>query len=244
MRAISLAFAVVLLCGTSTAFSLGVFEPKPRPKLTGTVLVHPSFAEDFTLTDQNNQRFHMADTMGKVVLLSFIYTHCTDICPYEAVKVKLAHDILGPDVKDVVFVAVTTDPRRDTPAVMKAYSQTLGLSDGWHFVGGPAAAVQKVWAGYGIGVEVDKATQAVAVTEEKGASTGSSDVGERDLLKGLSETDLDLVGKLEQGFGGGYDVGHSAPFWFVDKSGNVREVMNGNATPSEIARDIRTLLAE
>ena len=241
MRITLLLLCAALLGAASTAFSLGVLEP--RPKLHGTVLEHPRFAADFTLTDQDARPFHMADTLGKVVLLSFIYTHCTDICPYEAVKVKLSHDLLGPDAKNVVFVAVTTDPKRDTPAVMNAYSKALGMSDGWHFVGGPAAAVQAVWASYGIGVEVDKATQAAAVTEA-GVSSGGPDSDERGLLKGLSEADLDLVGKIEQAFGGGYDVGHSAPFWFVDKNGNVREVMNGNATPSEIVKDIRTLLAE
>jgi len=233
---------ILVTCGSLTAFSLGLLE---RPsKLSGQILEHPSPAADFTLTDQNNQPFRMADTHGKVALMLFIYTHCTDICPYEAVKVKIAHELLGNAAKDVAFVAVTTDPKRDTPAVMAAYSKTLGLSDGWHFLGGPATAVQAVWFNYGIGVTVNPDTQAVAVTEEKGAATGSADVGERGLLKGLSESDIKLVGKIEDAFGGGYDVGHSAPFWFVDKRGMIREVMNGDATPAEIVKDIRALLAE
>jgi len=234
--------AGVLLAVSLSAFPLGVFER--RPKLTGTVLEHPTPAFDFTLTDQDDQPFHMADTRGKAVLVLFIYTHCTDICPYEAVKVKLAHDLLGTASKGVAFVAVTTDPRRDTPPVMKAYTRELGISDGWHFVGGSLPAVHEVWSGYGIGVTVDQQTQAVAVTEEKGAATGSADLGQRGLLKGLSDSDISLVGKLEDAFGGGYDVGHSAPFWFVDKKGVVREVMNGDATPAEIVNDLKALLAE
>ena len=233
---------LLLMCIVVPAFSLGMFER--HTQLAGTVIEHPTPAFDFTLADQNNQSFHMADTRGKVVLILFIYTHCTDICPYEAVKVKLAHDLLGSAAKNVVLVAVTTDPVRDTPAVMKAYSKTLGLSDGWHFVGGTTAAVHDVWSGYGIGVSVDQQTQAVAATEEKGAATGSSDIGQQGLLNGLSEADINLVGRIEDAFGGGYDVGHSAPFWFVDKKGVVREVMNGDATPADLVKDIRALLAE
>ena len=241
MRLVRITLVLALVGLAASAFGLGTRE---QPKLSGTVLEHPSPAADFTLIDQNNKAFNMADTKGKVVLLAFIYTHCTDICPYEAVKVKLAHDMLGSDVKNVVLVAVTTDPERDTPQVCSAYSKTLGLSDGWYFLGGKAPAVQAVWASYGIGVTVNPDTQAVAVTEEKGASTGSADMGEKGLLKGLSESDINLVGKIEQAFGGGYDVGHSAPFWIVDKRGMVREVMNGDATPSEMVGDMRVLLAE
>ena len=39
----------------------------------------------------------MAATQGKVVVMSFIYTHCTDICPYIAVKEKDAYALLGND---------------------------------------------------------------------------------------------------------------------------------------------------
>ena len=59
----------------------------------------------------------MADQKGKVVLMCFIYTHCTDICPFEAAKVKEVYQQLGPDAKNVVLVAVTSDPKRDIPAV-------------------------------------------------------------------------------------------------------------------------------
>ena len=181
----------------------------------------------------------MADSRGKVALMLFIYTHCTDICPYEAVKVKLAHDLLGSDARNAVFVAVTTDPKRDTPAVCAAYSKALGLSDGWHFVGGAAKDVQAVWFNYGIGVTVNPQTDAVAAKEDTSGADES-----KGLLKGLTESDVNLVGKIEDAFGGGYDVGHSAPFWFVDKKGMVREIMDGDVTPAQIAKDIRALIAE
>jgi len=133
----------------------------------------PFTAADFTLTDQNEAPFHLAGMKGKVVVLSFIYTHCTDICPFFALKVKDACTLLGKDAANVVFVAVTTDPKRDVPQVTAAYSQQLGLQDVRHFVSGAPAAVQAVWASYGIGVTVDSTTDAVAAPKEEKANANS-----------------------------------------------------------------------
>lgn len=226
---------------------------QPVAGLSGTVIEQPSKAADFKLTDQHGASFHMADTRGKVVLMSFIYTHCTDICPFEAVKVKAAHDLLGADADKVALVTVTTDPKRDTPEVMAAYSKALGLNDAWHFLGGDPKDVQAVWANYGIGVTVDPDTDAVAPPKEEQSASASSPKDSQSsggasdesssVTNGLSKSDLSLVGEIVQSFGGGYDVGHSAPFWLVDKRGYVRDVMDGDATPTVLVKNIRVLLA-
>jgi cytochrome oxidase Cu insertion factor (SCO1/SenC/PrrC family) len=230
-------FLCVLFCSVSAAaFAMGGGE-QAVTGLVGNVLPHPSPAADFTLTDQNGAAFRMADTRGKVVVMAFLYTHCTDVCPFEAIKVKDAYSQLGDDAKGVVFVVVTTDPKRDTPPVCAAYSRKLGMLNAWHFVGGPAATVHKVWADYGIGVTVDPGTDAVAPREQAPSPR------ERGLLTGLSSSDLGLAGEIAQQFGGGYDVGHSAPFWFIDKKGNIRVELGGDATPTDIVKDVRVLLA-
>jgi protein SCO1/2 len=115
-----------LCCALLPTFATGNQE-QPVPGVVGNLVQHSFPAPDFTLTDQNGATFHMAAMKGKVVLMSFIYTHCTDICPFIAVKVKNAYTLLGNDAANVVFVAVTTDPKRDVPAVTAAYSKELGL---------------------------------------------------------------------------------------------------------------------
>lgn len=214
--------------------------------LVGNLLQQPFAAADFTLTDQNEVPFHLAAIKGKVVVLSFIYTHCTDICPFVALKVKDAYTLLGRDAANVVFVAVTTDPKRDVPKVTAAYSRQLGLENVWHFVGGAPEAVQAVWASYGIGVTVDPTTAAAAAPKEETAnakSSGGSAVSESPPpTQGLSNADLDLAGTLIDKFGGGYDVGHSAPFWIVDKKGLIHVGMDADATPADLVTNIRALL--
>jgi cytochrome oxidase Cu insertion factor (SCO1/SenC/PrrC family) len=247
------AITFVFLTSVS-AFARGNGE-RIAPGLVGNILQHPMAAADFTLIDQHGATFHMADTRGRVVLMTFLYTHCTDICPFEAAKVKDVYSLLGSDANTVVFVTVTTDPKRDVPLVTAAYSKALGLFDVWHFVGGPMQAVQKVWTSYGIGVSVDPATGAVAPEKEQPSSAASTsksnevssggDIGgSAGLSKGLSEGDMALAGDIIQQFGGGYDVGHSAPFWIVDKRGFIQVGLDGDALPAEIVTDIRVLLAQ
>ena len=221
---------VFLLAGAVCAFS-GTFE---RPvKLVGTVIPHPSAAPDFMLTDQQGLPFHMADTKGKVVVMTFIYTHCTDLCPFVTLKLKSALDKLGKDADKAVFVAVTTDPDRDTQNVVAAYHRAAGLFDSWRYLIGPMASVKQVWFNYGIGVEIEKAG-------DMDARAAKSD--EPEPTQGLSTEEVNQAHRIVDQFGGGYDVSHSAPFWIIDRQGRIRASMDADALPSEIASNVRALM--
>ncbi len=229
--------AVLLIAGGVVSASASGRSEQPVSGLVANFIQHPMAAADFTLTDQHDQPFHMAEARGKVVLMSFIYTHCTDLCPFVTLKVRDTYQLLGSDASKVVFVAVTTDPKRDVPKVMAAYSKAAGLDDVWHFVGGAPKDVQAVWSDYSIGVTVNPDTQAVATKDE--AASSQNEPGP---TQGLSKSDLDLASQIETAFGGGYDVGHSAPFWIVDKKGMIQVGMDADATPSDIASNVRALL--
>jgi len=197
--------SVLLSCALLPTFA-SVRKEQHVTGLVGNLLRRPLPAADFTLTDQHSEPSHMAAMRGKVVLLSFIYTHCTDLCPFIALKVKDAYALLGNDASNVVFVAVTTDPKRDVPEVTAAHSRELGLFDVWHFTGGTPEVVQAVWASYGIGVTVDPATEAVAMPNESKDSNEAA-IKSKAPDQGLSKSDLALVGTLTQKFGGGYARG-------------------------------------
>jgi protein SCO1/2 len=206
-------------------------------KLAGTVLPHPAAAPDFTLVDQHGQPFHMADTKGRVVVMTFIYTHCTDLCPFITLKVKSARLLLGKDSDKAMFVAVTTDPERDTQSVIAAYSKEAGLYDGWSFVTGSLAAVKAVWFDYGVGVDIEKKQPDVPP-----AKTGTF-VDSPEPTQGLSPAEVELAHTIEDGFGGGYDVSHSSPFWIIDRAGKIRASMDADALPTEIAANVRALMS-
>jgi len=226
------ALVVLFLVTAVTVFSRGIFEAPP--KLLGTVIAHPTEAADFTLVDQHGQPFHMAGTRGKVVVVTFIYTHCTDLCPFMTLKLKEAIDQLGPEAAKAAFVAVTTDPARDTPSVNAAYSKAAGLFDTWHFVTGTTAAVKDVWYNYGVGAEIEK-----PASDEAAPQSGKSDA---EPIQGLSSADANVARQIAMDFGGGYDVTHSAPFWFIDRKGRIRAVMDADVRPSDIAANVRALV--
>ncbi len=113
-------------------------------------------APDFTLTNQDGRRITLRQFRGKIVLMNFIYTHCTDICPLAEAKLAKVQDELktrGWFGTRVVFISMTFDPGRDTPAVMKAYSKRFRADlTGWQFLTGPPPAVNSVLKAYKIPV--------------------------------------------------------------------------------------------
>jgi protein SCO1/2 len=86
----------------------------------------PNFGGDFTLTSQDGQPFHLADLRGRPVFLFFGYTSCPDMCPTTMVRLTKALDRVGDRKSQVAIVFVSLDPKRDTPAVLKAYVKNFG----------------------------------------------------------------------------------------------------------------------
>jgi protein SCO1/2 len=132
------------------------------PKLVGTVLT-PTAPPDFTLTDGiSGKPLTLSAQQGKVVVLSFLYTHCPDVCPLTADHFRQAQQKLSGDERDrTLFVAVSVDPRQDTPEAVRAFAEDHGLAKNFAFLIGGAAQLQAVWSKYGIRIETDPALAAV-----------------------------------------------------------------------------------
>jgi protein SCO1/2 len=89
----------------------------------GPTLPRIGTAPQFTLTDQNSRRFSLHDARGKVTVVTFLFTSCSDTCPMLTSKLVAIQRALGPDQARVHFVGITVDPLNDTPAVLKRYAQ-------------------------------------------------------------------------------------------------------------------------
>ena len=76
-----------------------------------------------TLTDTDGKPFSLVDDATKPLTLVFFgYTHCPDICPMVMSNLASALTRLDDDEQSKVQVVfVTTDPSRDTPAVLRRY---------------------------------------------------------------------------------------------------------------------------
>jgi protein SCO1 len=109
-------------------------------------------APGFALTTQDERRLTLDDLRGKVVVLTFIYTTCTDTCPLLTAKLASLQSRLGADFgRRVFFVSVTVDPERDTPAVLRGYGAAHGVRfDGWALLTGTPAEIREVTRRYGV----------------------------------------------------------------------------------------------
>ena len=114
-------------------------------------------APEFTLTSQSGQQIRLSQFRGKLVLVNFIYTHCTDVCPLTTGALMLVQRRLmerGWWAKDVVFISITTDPARDTPAVLKQYARRYRADPaGWHFLTADLKTLTRVYRQYGIEIQ-------------------------------------------------------------------------------------------
>lgn len=94
-------------------------------------------APDLAMQDADGRPVRLADLRGKVVVLHFIYAGCPDVCPLHAERIAEVQSMVNetPMREHVRFVTITTDPRNDTPDVLRAYGALHGLkADNWMFL--------------------------------------------------------------------------------------------------------------
>ena len=116
-------------------------------------------APDFALVDQFDNPVNMSQFKGKVVVITFIFTHCPDICPAVTYQMKKLSEELGDDYNEsVVFLSVTVDPERDTPEKLASFASTYDAS--WQFLtstaDSPVGDMASVWYDYGMEVMIDE----------------------------------------------------------------------------------------
>ena len=109
-------------------------------------------APGFTLTSQDDQSVSLDDFRGKVVVVTFIYTACSDTCPLLTNKMAQVQEELGTLFgKKIVFVSITVDPEHDTPEALKQYAQNFNANlAGWYFLTGEPTAIREVERRYGV----------------------------------------------------------------------------------------------
>ncbi|MGB9729772.1 MAG: SCO family protein [Thermoprotei archaeon] len=128
----------------------------------------PKQAVDFRLVDQNGSVINLSDFKGKVIVLTFIYTHCPDICPVIVKHLVDAYDkLIQMGLKDqVVIVFVSVDPYGDNVTAMKEYSERFNASSLYFLTNNTAGLLTSspsnltdlrlVWNSYNIYVQINK----------------------------------------------------------------------------------------
>jgi protein SCO1/2 len=142
-RGVAAAVLVLALVATEAAAD--------APALKAGVFDPPRQAPGFSLQGSDGRELNMSHYRGKVVLLAFGFTSCTEVCPTTLNTFALTRRKLGPAAADVQVIYITVDPQRDVPARLAKY---LGSFDPT-FVGGTGTQEQlsAVRSSYGISAQ-------------------------------------------------------------------------------------------
>lgn len=167
----------------------------------GTDVKKDDIGGDFTLTDGSGKPFAISSLKGKVVLLTFGYTNCPDVCPTSLLTYNDVVGQLGDQAKDVAVVFVSVDPERDTPDAVSKYARTFNPN----FIGLTATGDQSI-------PEVKQQYRVVSAKSQEQSE-------------------------------GIYLVDHTAGTYILDKNGETVLFEKYGNTASEIADDVKTLLA-
>lgn len=195
-----LALAQLGGCGGQAASS----PQRPPHYASGTPVgtAVPTSLRHLALTDEDGRTVHLSDYAGKTVVLQDVMTLCQELCPVDtATFVDTARQYAqrASDPADTVFLSITVDPRRDTPAQLRAYRRQYAGPGAalpqWHLLTGRPRDLAALWKFFG--VYVKKVPQ---------------DGHVRNWRTGKPLT---------------YDVQHSDEVFFVDGDGTEQYVLDG-----------------
>ncbi len=134
-------------CGGTSGSGQGPSGPPSRfDGMAATGLSAP----DFTLRDQHGHLVSLSQERGKFVVITFLYVHCTNVCPIIAGQLNQALRELGAARADVRVLAVSVDPRGDTPRAVAHFVAAHHLLPQFLYLTGSATALERVWRGYHI----------------------------------------------------------------------------------------------
>ena len=148
-RWIGAALAMAAICGNAPAQESGEHthhhhQAASAPSVARTE--RPYSVPDVMLKDTNGDRVALRPLLelDQPVMLDFIYTSCTAICPLLSETFAQVQRDLGADAAGLRMVSISIDPEYDTPRVLRAYAQTYHAGPQWRFLTGSPSEVAKV----------------------------------------------------------------------------------------------------
>ena len=117
-------------------------------KLPDGIIGRP--APDFRLTDARGREIDTRRLAGRPYLVTFLYTNCPpgDTCPTIAAELRQALEQLGPRADDLTVLAVSVEPKGDTPRAARRWVRRHLLPDNFHFLVGSRRELEPVWDRY------------------------------------------------------------------------------------------------
>ncbi|MBJ24424.1 MAG: hypothetical protein CMB64_07125 [Euryarchaeota archaeon] len=126
----------------------------------------------FTLINENKTEFNLSEYEGKVVVVSFVFTRCPDVCPVVVQSLKWLSQQFPDEYKsELEILAITVDPWLDTPEAMGQWKENMSAD--WNFLSWDVdpdkdgafnpeeiAVMEEIWGAFGVGLQTYKASEA------------------------------------------------------------------------------------
>jgi protein SCO1/2 len=151
LAVLALAVTTVAFASLARAQAEGHHHQHASPELTRSVAPYELPKVSMLRADGAKVGFAADIDTGQPVILNFVYTSCTTICPLMSQIFAQVQEGLGVERERVLLVSVSIDPEYDTGPRLAAYSKQFGAGPQWRFYTGSvqaSAAIQKAFAVY------------------------------------------------------------------------------------------------
>ncbi len=124
----------------------------------GNELSPPKQAPSLALSSYLGQPVNIARYHGKALLVTFIYTHCPDVCPLIVANLRVAQNLMGAKTAArTQIIAVSVDPRGDTPKTVAAFLKVHEMTGRMQYLVGSLTELGRTWQRWSVGSERDAA---------------------------------------------------------------------------------------
>jgi protein SCO1/2 len=141
-RALVLLVLVLAACGGSKT-----------PQLSGTAVDPAVHAPNFALEDQSGGTVTVSAERGHWLVVTFLYTHCPDVCPLIAAHLNRAITAAAGRRAGLHVIAVSVDPARDTLSAVRRYATTHRLAPSFRWAIGSRGQLARVWHAYHVAAQ-------------------------------------------------------------------------------------------
>jgi protein SCO1/2 len=153
---LALVVIVVIAGGVALLTTSGAPHRVKSKTFDGSLATPPEPAPPLQLRNYKGEMVNIDQYRGKAVLVTFLYTHCPDVCPLIASNLRVAQNLMGPrESAKAQVIAVSVDPRGDTPKTVAAFLARHGMTGRMKYLLGSAQELARVWKAWGVGSEQD-----------------------------------------------------------------------------------------
>jgi cytochrome oxidase Cu insertion factor (SCO1/SenC/PrrC family) len=111
---------------------------------------------DFTLPDYSGESVSSQELEGKVVLLTFLDSQCTEACPIIASQIARTLERLSPEERaQVAPIAISTDPEEDTPQAVASFLEKNRAVGKLRYLVAPVERLRPLWEKFQIAASLD-----------------------------------------------------------------------------------------